>query len=51
MVEFLGQRTGGVELGTDMRRIRSGTYRDRIANYDEIAPLLRQWGYGHFLEE
>ncbi|HKK70266.1 MAG TPA: sulfotransferase [Candidatus Krumholzibacteria bacterium] len=51
VVEFLGQRAEGVELQSRMQRIATGTYRDRIANYDEIAPLLREWGYGGFLGE
>jgi LPS sulfotransferase NodH len=51
VVEFLGQRAEGVELNSRMQRIATGTYRDRIANYDEIAPLLREWGYGGFLGE
>lgn len=50
VVSFLGRETDGVELGTDMRRIATGTYRDRIANYDEVARLLHAWGYGRFLE-
>lgn len=51
VLDFLEQRRDGVQLHTDLKRIASGSYRERIANYDEVAPLLRAWGYGHFLQD
>lgn len=51
ITDFLGVEECYESFQSDHQKINKGSYRDKIANYDEIEKVLTGTKYAHFLQE